>query len=700
MALAILESLGSDGKGEQFRIDTGTNRFYRLKVGRTKERRAGVEWVGEITFATPVGRNPRAGDPFRSSTDVVIPAQHFEGGHSYVQLFSFKTADGISPAFSPVVLVATGFGTGPLDFGIEDAFSRSTSMNTNAHFLPARTVPCRTGAQTYAAQASIADLIGQVIKVAAPIVTNLLGGAGAPAGGSGGATGGAAAGSGSPGDFVAQLLKSILGALGQGQAAAPAPAPAPAPTVAPPPAKTQSILNGGANRFARGDLSRPFIFGVDDALIAAVAGPVLQVLPQLMNSMNQNRLQMKQQQNNLITNLVSGVNQRMMIDKLLQAQAAGGQANPDINQLLQVLQQAAAAPAGQAAPVATGQSVSVALPQRPEAELSKRAVLSFVTAEPITFNGSPTLLFSRKQPMQLKLRLTVSEPIPKRPLPRAIVSIVFKDCGTQAVCFEKTSRYTNVSAGDVLPITFTQDELARLPANKPLAAIAEMRWPGRPGAPARSALGSIDIALVDQYFLKTQGSATTDELELTDMQRFRPFWNKVWEAPSLNAAATDESRKRRWALNVSTKYTVLLRSDQNANGVMETKLLQQKGDPDSLAESIEGRMKAGIELSIAELNKLLPLWNNNTPLDLAKLEALSSPSFARDNAGEFVQSLVLKGRAGERGMVWVVPVFKLFALTLGVAGRTDDTGQIVEATDETVAFPLPVAARVIGLKSE
>ena len=60
-------------------------------------------------------------------------------------------------------------------------------------------------------------------------------------------------------------------------------------------------------------------------------------------------------------------------------------------------------------------------------------------------------------------------------------------------------------------------------------------------------------------------------------------------------------------VNVSAKYSVLLSAKQQVNGLMETKLLQAKQDQDSLTQATEGRMKSGIELSIAELNKLLPL---------------------------------------------------------------------------------------------
>jgi hypothetical protein len=111
-------------------------------------------------------------------------------------------------------------------------------------------------------------------------------------------------------------------------------------------------------------------------------------------------------------------------------------------------------------------------------------------------------------------------------------------------------------------------------------------------------------------------------------------------------------------------------------------------------------MKAGIELSIAELNKLLPLWDGAPALEPDKLEAFTTDTFAKNNAAEFIYNFKLKGRAGERGMIWVVPIFKLFDCTLNTIQKTDDTGQVVALAEEKVRFPAPVSARVIGLKSQ
>jgi hypothetical protein len=145
---------------------------------------------------------------------------------------------------------------------------------------------------------------------------------------------------------------------------------------------------------------------------------------------------------------------------------------------------------------------------------------------------------------------------------------------------------------------------------------------------------------------------------------------------------------------------MLLSPDKQTNGLMDPKLMQGAVDPDSLSARTEGRMKAGIELSIDELNKLIPLWSGAPALDLEHLEALKTDRFARNNAGELIYNFKLKGRARERGVVYVIPIFKLFDVTLGTAQKTDENGQVTALREETIQFPLPVSARLIGLKSK
>ena len=678
MALAILELVDFGTAAATFTVDSGNNRVYVLKVGRAFHSRCGIDWIDDVTYATAPAINENGGNLFHSSKEVALPASRFSDGARFVQLFTFKSPDHRSPAFSSVVEIP-GRIVLPERLPIR---SYRAPMSLSATFEQPRRAPARTAADVLARSASIEDVLASVVKLATPLVENLL--KAGPADGKDK--------SGSGGDplanVLAVLLRSILGE-GHGN---------PGPSLS----KSLSV-NGSAqaNRFANGELSHPFIFGIDDALIGALAGPVLQMLPQLLNSVNQNKLQMKQADNRLVSDLVSEVNRRLILQQLAaaQPQAAGNNPamSPELAKLVQLLQQAPASGAnGTQAAVANSLSMAASS----GATLSSRAVVSFAFAEPLPWNGLQRPIFAKGSNLRLKTELRVGDPVPRSPLPKAILKVVFKDPADHSVLVDKTFKLKGVAANTPLPLEFSAAELERLPGNKPLEVVAEIRWLTSTGG-EHKALGSTEIVLVGKYLLKSQGATTANEVELTDMKRFRPFWNKVWESPVLDSAGkrSGDDAKYLWELDVNTKYSVLLSLDHDSNGLMETKLLRASADPESLADRTAGRMKAGIELSLAELNKLLPLWTGQTMLETAKLEALRTTEFAKVNATELITNLKLNGRAGERGLVWAVPVFNLIEYTLSSIAKADETGQVTALADETIRFPLPVAVRVIGLKS-
>jgi hypothetical protein len=748
MALAILDLVAFEKSGVRFSIDTGTNRYYKVKLGRSAQQNYGIGLVDEVYYTSPVGTNAAGGSLLNSSKEITIPLNRFDKGIAYVQLFSFKSPDGKSPAFSSILKLPMGIGLPvsalPRNLRLAPAFSAAAMLNTVDTFQPTRKVTCRTASEAYSTQASWEDILGGIAKVAMPLLQNLLGGAkdsgGSANGGSNNQPGtptppGAPAlpgGEALPG-LLTQLIGTLLKSLGGPQVS-----------------QTQSLYEpvGYDNRFfdptvldghygpnghrrhphryhrdaylenrfmlaQAPELARPFIFGIDDALlgtlVSAVAGPFIKVLPELLNSVNKQRLEMKQENNKFTSGILAGINQRLLLQQLQNAQQSA-QANnqpgaAELAQLIQSLQSTQAAPAGGSpAPAAGSQSLSLsgAMAAQETAVLSSKGVVSFVTTDAVIWNGMPKTLFAHGQDIQFRVRLDVAGPAPKSPLPKAIFKFAFKGGQDQALIYEKVFKQKGVSANTTLPFAFTAGELAHLPVNQPVSVLVEMRWLAPTSGNEYKALGSAETVFINHYFLKEQGEAQTVEQELTDMKRFRPFWNKVWEAPVLDAAdgRSQGEKKYTWELDVNGKYSMLLAPDHDSNGLMETRLIQGKPDPESVVAKTEGRMKAGIELSLVELNKLLPLWDNAAPLDPEHLEAFKTDAFARNNASEFIYNFKLKGRSGQRGMIYVVPVFKLFNFTLGAVKKTEETGQVSAVSDEKVAFPLPVSARLLGLKSK
>src|SRR6185503_1331759 len=127
MALAILELLEFDNGNIRFKIDTGSNRYYQLRFGKAVQPRFGLDWVDDVTYATPMAVNEGGGELLNSSKEISVPASRLDAGHAYAQLFSFKDAHGKSPAFSRVVKVpiGAGYSSSPMP-DLAPSFSLST----------------------------------------------------------------------------------------------------------------------------------------------------------------------------------------------------------------------------------------------------------------------------------------------------------------------------------------------------------------------------------------------------------------------------------------------------------------------------------------------------------------------------------------------------------------------------------------------
>jgi hypothetical protein len=715
MALALLDLLALGESGARLRVDTGTNRYYQLKLGRASGTREGFDWIDDVIHETPVQLNSSGGGTLATSTTITLPfhgLSHPRPGLPappvYAQLFSFKTPDRRGLAFSQVVaLDRTTMTLEPTYHDLTSSTALTVSDRVPVLNRP-RVVACRTCAETQSLP-KVEDVLGLIVRALVPVAQKLFpeppavgsgaagsgtttpgaallpsGSAAAPPGATGGESGGAL---GSLLQAIGGALPGLLGTLGIGQLSG-----------------TKSMLidrraSGDGNRFlTHVPLARPMVFGLDDAafgmLAAQVIGPLIKALPELLNSSNQKHIELEKSRNHLISDLVGDVEKRVLLQQVLQAQQQAPRSqSPDVARLADLLQQAASAPAsspsGGASPGVPSVSTASSLSQ----SLSTRAIATFITAPPIDCAGGPHVLFARGRPITLQVKLAVTDPVPETPLPKAIVRVVIKDPADQRVLAEQVVKRHDLAAGATVPVPFTAEDLAGVPTGRPVSLLAEIRWRLSNGA-ERKALGSEDAVFTDRLFLKTRGGSIGPDKELTDMGRFRPFWNKVWESPTLG------DDKSLWGLDATMKYTVMLTSTENSNGLMETRL---SSSPDASSDGSRvqrtGRMKAGIECSVDELAKLAALWDGEPQLDADHVAAFRTSSFAKENAGEVITSVKLDGRKEDRGLVWVVPVLGLVDYTLGVVKAVDDNGQVTAADEEHAHFPVPTAIRVLALRS-
>jgi hypothetical protein len=310
----------------------------------------------------------------------------------------------------------------------------------------------------YARTASLDDLLGAILKITTPIVADFLRGA---------QTGSAGTGhppSSPPLEAITQLLHALL---------------------ASPVAGATTLSRPFMNRQRRSTFSSPFVFGIDDALLGSLAGSVLQILPQLINAANQRRIELRKADNQLTQGILAGINQRLMLERLADAQRKAAPGDTPSAEQLQTLvdiiaqANAAAAPApGSPAPAPAGaQQASTQQSLRGDRarafELSNRATLTFEMAEAIEWGGSRAALYDRSKDISLQVRLNVGEPVPKAPLPKAILTVVLRSNNDPSIRFEKTFRLRGILAGGLIRCAFAAGELAHLPKGQPITVLGQ-----------------------------------------------------------------------------------------------------------------------------------------------------------------------------------------------------------------------------------
>jgi hypothetical protein len=710
MALAILEFIAFEKKGARFRIDTGTNPFYRIKVGRNFSETNGLKWIDEVAHSTPMHHEDHSDYLLNTSKEIQLSSSWFDKDNCYAQLFSFKNAEGKSPAFSRLVKVPVGLKSAVgIDYLLSLSFINANAMTSgttgsDVNFNDCRFVDESKNNGNYAIPQSI-DILN-IIKTLAPVVQEVLAGAQNGSGNDKGQT-----------NPLTSLLpagswNTVLNVLLHGLPALTGTPPTPTADAKPVAgndaaksgAKSLSMaVNGDDNRFVtaeKEEFSQPFIFGIDDALIGTLAGPVLKVLPELLTAINQQKLQKQAQSNKLITDLIADTNKRRILEELLQSQS--DQAKAAKAQLAALLQQAADAQFNPWPDTAKASSLSIDTADYPytAASLSTSTVVSFDTGNLSDWSGLKKTVYSKNSPVSFRIKLNAPDSAPKAPIPKSIITFYFKEAEGAKPLMQKTFKQKNVAAGTLLSFSFSKEEIAVLPMNRNLMVFAEFRWLNKSGKEIK-ALGSTEIVLAGTYFLKEQGKPMSEERELTDMKTYRAFWNKIWESPLLDSInqKNPDQKKYMWELDATLKYGFSLTTEHDSNGLMPTKMLKGADDKESLTEKQEGRMKGGLEISMDELNKLCALWDKQPVLAAEKLEPLKNALFIKNNAYECIYHAKLKGKASQRGMIWVGPVFKLFSCKLNKVKTANENGVVTEVEEETIQFPLPVSARIIGIKS-
>jgi hypothetical protein len=711
MALAILrlddsDTSGPDG-GHSLIVDTGTSTHYRIHLGKEVRREDGFVLLDSPYWSSPLQVNPQAGRHMDTRTRFTLATSVVTEPATVAQLETMRHPDGRGPAWSRPLRLPGYRPTRELTMTLS-AWPAATPA-----LVPPRMVPLRSAEETFSRPASIADLIGSIVDQAAPLVADLMnkGPTVSPA-------------DTSIASLFGNLLRSILSAMAHDKPSSPtgpattAPPPTmsaaavpvtagaiPVPAAAAPPtpamAGPASIELHTVNRFV--PYAQPMIFGLDDAVIGALAapilssliGPIVSSLPQLLNAANQQKLARQAMTNKQIADLLSQVDRTTLMQQLLFAQnmpVNPGVTSPDLSALGALLAAGASAPSPAGTPAFAGPASIDAPPAAAsDTPIASKALLAMVTGPPVTRLGAPRIVFAREQSPTWRFRLDAGATAPTTPLPRAILHICVREPGGAQDLMARTERLTGLTPGSEIKVALTANEFGALPADTDLEVLACLRWRGRKGTYQSTCAQTIVVA--SRVQVRDRGGLVGSPVELTDMNRFRSFWNKVW----YSQGSADEANPL-WGLVAALRYSVVITPGGRGNGLMAARLKEQPAE-DGLRATTRGRLKSGIEIDVAELNKLLPLWPGEAPLSADDLAAFTAPGWRAAQGGDAVTDIRMEGKRGTRGALWVVPVVKLRAFTLASASDVDPYGQVVATTDRPVHFPVVESVRVLGLGS-
>lgn len=692
MALAYIQVEEVGDRSISFHADTGSNRYYRYKVGKSRSSLGGLEQVDETVYASPMEERPE-GTAFSTAFRLEIPREVFGGENRLLQFYSFADREGKGPAISKIIEVyypeldKNPLLAQSLSEGIIKKEMKASPFN-----------PCRSSAFAFQenrlSQGLFLEALLQIAGGLAPQIGHVV--AGLLNQGGGGNT--------ASSDSILRVINAIVAALPRSSNGASAAGAAPAggtpgggssstqqsrglsrrntawwePRFQPDrrkvfytPLSRNRRWEGAQKPFARGMIVDGGL--LTGPLLASAIGPLLQSAPQLIQAVgdlplrlmalrSQERMQRQQADQDYILRLLNGIQQETNMQELLRLLAAQPQT-------------------GMGAPaVAASFSTRSASP-------GFQAILK--KAHPLQVNGKPKFVYYQPRDVTFLLELRTDKTPPDRGIPRAVVHLAIKHPDTLNVLTEKTFRFEDVKLGTALGLTLTASELANLPSQTDLFVCTEFRWRGRDGKP-QSLKDTHLCFLVKGAWMKQVNGVSGQETPLLDPAEYSVFWNKIWESPAAGS--------KRWQAEFEAKYYLHYQPYKTENARVETRI---KMDTDASGsserrEAISGRLKSALEVSPVELNKLLPRLGGGAELPPEKLEAFRSDELRRHFNLQATANIAFKGKRGERGSLWTFPEVSLRRFALSLIAQTEPTGQVVSVAEEEVEFPMPTSLHFVG----
>lgn len=147
MALAILKLNKRAGDKYIMEADIGTNEWYEYRIGKSRRKHRGLEFADEVQHQSSLIKAPVT-DPasFQTSFLFDVSASLFDRDSRFIQLFSYKDRDKLSPAISEVLAIVPSVTDFNDDFKLPKMMSwqqEPTNVQSQAQSAEVRNTPMR-----------------------------------------------------------------------------------------------------------------------------------------------------------------------------------------------------------------------------------------------------------------------------------------------------------------------------------------------------------------------------------------------------------------------------------------------------------------------------------------------------------------------------------------------------------------------------
>ncbi|MBD2458335.1 hypothetical protein H6G80_30245 [Nostoc sp. FACHB-87] len=311
--------------------------------------------------------------------------------------------------------------------------------------------------------------------------------------------------------------------------------------------------------------------------------------------------------------------------------------------------------------------------------------LGFADVTLVMMRGKSRFLYRHDQDISFPLKLETPQPVRK-----ARLQLLVKHPKTLKIVIEQNYRIESASSGVVSVVPrISKEQLKKLAPNHEYLVCVTLVWQGRSKKTKQvKRLGTSTmqlITLVGEYlFDRVEGTGQT--VPLNDVERFRPYWHKVWQGDF-----TDDVRR----MNFECKYYYVLETHRTENARMET--VTQVLEEDLAGR--KSRLKSGLIVSPYGLNELLGQVFNHPQLSEAELAALVSSEFKGRFSHAARTEVKFSGKPRQTVALWVYPEFKLQQVFLKQVDQSNGNGHVLALKEHLVYFPMPAVAHFIGVNT-